>query len=446
MTPEQSRVLILGAGLVCRPIVRFFLDDDSCRLTVASLAVEDAEELVENHPRGTPRAVDVSDPAQLEPLVEASDLVISLVPYVHHPAVARCAIRHRVDVVTASYLQPEIRALDAAAREAGITILNEVGLDPGLDHMSAMRMIDRVHAEGGRVSEFRSCCGGLPSPEAADNPWKYKFSWSPRGALLAARLAARYLDRGRVIDIPGEALFEHHWPYEIEGVGRFEIYPNRNSLCYVETYGLHDVETMLRATIRYPGWSATMKAVTDLGLLDVTPRDWGQRATYSDFLAAFLPDGTGPLAQRLARRLGRSTDDPILERFAWVGLLAGDPLPEAHASPLDILAHRFSERMAYADGERDMVLLRHDMCVRRPDRDDERRISLLVAFGEPDGDSATARTVSLPTALAGRLLLDGRIEPGVRLPTVRQIYEPILTRLEDMGIVFREWTEPATRN
>ena len=442
MSSDPKSVLILGAGLVSRPIVRFFLEDDGFQLTLASLAIDDARALVADHPRGQCHEVDVTDPSQLEPLVQASDLVISLVPYAFHVVVARCAIRHRVNMVTTSYVFPEMRALDAEAREAGITILNEVGLDPGLDHMSAMCVIDRVRAAGGEVVGFKSACGGLPAPEAADNPWKYKFSWSPRGALLAGRLSARYLENGRVVNIPGESLFGHRWPYRVEEVGDFEMYPNRDSLRYIEAYDIHQVETMLRATIRYPGWSETMKAVADLGLLDVDSRRWPRGTTYAGFLSTFLPEGPQSPRERLAAHLDLPERHPIVERFEWAGLFADETLHTTEAAPLDILATRFEERMKYADRERDMVLLRHELRVRYPNRPDEREISLLVAYGEPGGDSATSRTVSLPAAVAGKLLLEGRMQPGVQIPTVRAIYEPILAGLRQMGIEFREWSDP----
>ena len=442
--PAKKRVLILGAGLVSRPIVRDFLEDEGCLLTVASLIHDDARTLVGDHDRGTAVQVDVGDPRQFEPLIRESNLVISLVPYAFHVEIARAAIRHRVDMITASYVQPEMRALDAEAAAAGVTILNELGLDPGLDHMSAMRIIDAARTEGERIVEFVSCCGGLPSPAAANNPWKYKFSWSPRGALLASRLPARFLREGSVHHVPGEDLFRHAEPYDVEEVGRFEIYPNRDSLRYIEAYGLNDVDTMLRATIRYPGWSDTMLAISRLGMLDTDEREWPAGATFADFTGSFLDAGGGPLPERLARQLQLDPAGNEIERLRWAGLFEDTPLPPSADSPLDVLAERFAERMAYAEGERDMVVLRHEFLVERPEREAERRYSLLVAYGEPGGDTATARTVSLPAAIAGRLMLEGRLSyPGVRIPTRAEIYQPILDRLEGLGIAFREWSAAA---
>lgn len=440
----MHKVLILGAGLVARPIVRYFLRLGDVDVTVASLYLEDAEALVDNHSRGTAIAVDVGDTDSVEPLIEGSDLVVSLVPYALHVAVAGFAIRHQVDMITASYVSPEMRALDTEARNAGVTILNETGLDPGLDHMAAMRLIDQVRHAGGRVISLDSCCGGLPSPEAANNPWKYKFSWSPRGALLAGRLGARYLHEGRTVSVPGPELFAHHWPYEVEGVGRFEMYPNRDSMPYIDLYELKNLRSMRRGTIRYPGWCETMKVVADLGLLDIDERSHPPGATYGDLVSAGLPQGAGSVTERLARRLGIATDHEIIARLEWAGLLSDEPLPEGEASLLDLVAARFQRLMVYRPGERDMVLQRHELVASYPDkRPDERFVSLLVAYGEKTGDSATARSVSLPAAIAGDLMLRGKLKmPGVRIPTAPEIVRPVLERLEELGITFKEWSEP----
>jgi saccharopine dehydrogenase-like NADP-dependent oxidoreductase len=436
-------VLILGAGLVTRPIVRFFLDCEDVRLTVATLYHEDALGLVENHPRGIARAVDVTEPTELAPLLNGCELVVSLVPFAFHAQVARIALDHRVPMVTTSYVSPEMRALDQQARDSGIMLLNEVGLDPGLDHMAAVRMIDEVHRENGKVVELSSSCGGLPAPEAADNPWRYKFSWSPRGALLAGRLSARHLEDGQLKYVPGTELFGHRWPIEIEGVGEFEVYPNRDSLKYVELYGLHDVTSMFRGTIRYPGWCETMKIVADLDLLDVEERDWAPGTTYADFISAALPEETGDPESRMSRRFGLDTNSPIVDRFRWAGLLDDEPIGTTRASPLDVLAERFQQRMAYVDGERDMVLQRHRLTASWSADRTERWTSVLVAYGASGGDSATSRTVSLPAALAARLVLDGKLNhPGVQIPNRLELAGPILDELEHRGIAFVERREP----
>jgi saccharopine dehydrogenase-like NADP-dependent oxidoreductase len=428
---------------VSRPLVRYFLDRPGWRATVASVVEDEARLLVGDHPRGIACRADVADTARLDELVGAADVVVSLVPFPLHPAVARVAIARGVPMVTTSYVSPEMRALEGEARERGVPILNEIGLDPGIDHMSAMRMIDRVRSEGGTVLGFTSCCGSLPAPEAARGPWRYKFAWSPRGALLAARLPARWLDRGHVVTVPGEALAEHRVPCEIEGVGTFETYPNRDSLAYVETYGLDGVRTMLRATLRYPGWCETLAAVATLGLLDTGPTPVAPGTTWAELVARALPPEEGPIERRVAARLGIDPDHAIVERLRWAGLLSDEPVEPGATSSLDALAARLEAKLGYGPGERDMVILRHELEVGIGGAT-RRDVSLLVAHGEPGGDSATSRTVSLPAAIGARLLVEFRpLSPGVHVPTDAAIREPVLDELGALGIGLREWSASA---
>ncbi len=435
----MHKVLVLGAGLVSRPIVHYFLDRAEVDLTVGTLYVEDAQRLIGDRPNARAIAIDVTDASQVEQRVGEVDLVVSLVPFHLHAEVARAAVARRVSLVTTSYVSPAMRELDPEARDAGVLLLNECGLDPGLDHMSAMRVIDRVHDDGGRIVRFESCTGGLPSPEAADNPWRYKFSWSPRGALVAGTQPARYLGDGIERRVDGRVLFDHYWPYDVHGLGRFEVYPNRDSIPYCETYGLRDMDTMVRGTIRYPGWSRGMKAVADLGLLELEPREWPVGSTYADMTVSRLPPGPGTPRERVARHLGLDDDDDVLERLAFAGLFDDEPLGQTNAAPLDLVASHFEQRMRYAPGERDMVVMQHDFGIVRSDGRHEHRQSQLIAYGDPDGFTAISRTVSWPAAIAARLILEGRLPlTGVQIPTTRVIYEPILAGLESMGISFRE--------
>ncbi len=440
-----KRVLLLGAGLVSGPIARYLLELPWCRLTVATLEERDARALVGDHPHARTAPLDVNHGDRLAGLIGDSDLVISLVPFAFHVLVARAAIRHRVPMITTSYVSPEMQALDAEAREAGVLILNESGLDPGIDHMSAMRVIRRARATGGTITGFWSYCGGLPAPGSADNPWRYKFSWSPRGALLAGKLAARYLEDGQVRHIPGEALFRHAHACTIEALGEFEAYPNRDSLRYVRVYDLPHVRDMLRGTLRYPGWCAAMNAVAELGLLDLTERSWRPGATHALFLESFLPPGDGTLAERLCRRLGLPADHDVIRRFEWMGLLSDEPLASREGAPLDVLAGRFQHKLVYGPGERDMVVLKHTFRVERGGAAPETLHSLLLAYGEPGGETATARTVSWPAAISARRILEGKLRlAGVHVPVLPEIYEPVLEELPRLGIELREWSGAAS--
>lgn len=438
----MSRILVLGAGLVARPLVQYLLDQPDFHVTVASRTVEKARALIGDCPNGEALAFDIErEPEHLDALVAGTDLAVSMLPYIHHLQVAQACLRHRRHLVTTSYVKDEMRALDGAAREAGVIFLNEIGLDPGIDHMSAMRVIDRVHAGGGQVVAFRSYCGGLPAPEANTNPFGYKFSWSPRGVLLAGRNDARYLEDGRVVEVPNRRLFATRHPVPVEGVGVLEAYPNRDSLPYIQLYGIPEARTMYRGTLRYPGWCETWQKFVELGLLDLTEREDLAGMTYRQLLAQLIGRPQTPdLRRDLAVHLDLPEDSPVLDRFEWLGLLSDDPLPPQRTI-LDVLAVRMQEKLQYAPGERDMVVLLHDFVAEYPDRR-ERIRSWLVDFGIPHGDTAMARTVGLPAAIATRLILQGVIQlTGVHIPVLPEIYRPVLAELEERGIRVEEQVE-----
>jgi len=438
----MSRILVLGAGLVARPLVQYLLDQPDFQVTVASRTVEKARALIGDRPNGRALAFDIErEPERLDDLVAQADLAVSMLPYIHHLQVAHACLRHRRHLVTTSYVKDEMRALDSAARQAGVLFLNEIGLDPGIDHMSAMRIIDRVHANGGRVVSFRSYCGGLPAPEANTNPFGYKFSWSPRGVLLAGRNDARYLEDGQVVEIPNRRLFATRHTVPVEGVGDLEAYPNRDSLPYIQLYGIPEARTMYRGTLRYPGWCETWQKFVELGLLDLTEREDLAGMTCRQLLAHLIgrPE-TSDLRRDLAVHLNIPADSPILDRFEWLGLFRDDPLPPERTI-LDVLAVRMQEKLQYAPGERDMVVLLHDFVAEYPDRR-ERIRSWLVDFGIPHGDTAMARTVGLPAAIATRLILQGGIRlTGVHIPVLPEIYGPVLAELEERGIGVEEQQE-----
>ncbi|MGQ9467185.1 MAG: saccharopine dehydrogenase C-terminal domain-containing protein [Anaerolineae bacterium] len=439
----MPRILVLGAGLVTRPLVQYLLDRPDFQVTVASRTVEKARALIGDRSHGQALAFDIErESERLDDLVAQADLVVSMLPYIHHLQVAQACLRHRRHLVTTSYVKDEMRAMDGAARQAGVLFLNEIGLDPGIDHMSAMRIIDRVHANGGQVVSFRSYCGGLPAPEANTNPFGYKFSWSPRGVLLAGRNDARYLEEGEVVEIPNRRLFATRHTVPVEGVGDLEAYPNRDSLPYIQLYGIPEARTMYRGTLRYPGWCETWQKFVELGLLDLTEREDLRGMTYRQLLAHLIgrPE-TSDLRRDLAVHLDLPEGSPILDRFEWLGLLSDDPLPPQRTI-LDILAVRMQEKLQYAPGERDMVVLLHDFVAEYPDRR-ERIRSWLIDFGVPHGDTAMARTVGLPAAIATRLILQGVIRlTGVHIPVLPEIYGPVLAELEERGIRVEEQAAP----
>ena len=428
--------------MVAGPLVRYLLEREF-ELTVTSLDVDDAVELIGGHPRGTARGLDLADEPALSDLVSGHDLVISLVPYAFHPLVGRHCLEHGRHLITASYVSPEMQALDAEARERDLVFLNEIGLDPGIDHMSAMRIIDDVHARGGKIRHFRSCCGGLPAPEADDNPFGYKFSWAPRGVLMASRNGAHYWRDNHEVTVPPEKLFRDMRLLEVPGAGVFEAYPNRDSMAYLGVYQLDDeVRSVFRGTLRYIGWCDTMHNLVKIGMLDTEPRDTSGM-TWADFTRAIL--GAGPdedLRRAAARCMGVPTEALPPSNMEWLGLFSDRKLGHDRISPLEALGNIMEEKLAYADGERDMVVLFHEFKAWfEADNHYERLTSTLVDFGIPGGDSSMSRTVSLPAAIAARLILEGRISArGVLRPVMPEIYDPVLDELATLDIVCKDET------
>lgn len=436
------RILILGAGLVARPLVRYLLDQPDFEVEVASRTVSKAVKLISGHPRGEAKELNLKNEEGLRAEIRGADLVISMVPYAFHPKVAKYCIDYKKPMVTTSYVSEVMRNLDGEARRAGIIILNEVGLDPGIDHMEAMRIIHQVEEKGGEISSFTSYCGGLPAPEANTNPFGYKFSWSPIGVLLAGKNSARFLKDGQEIFIAPENLFASYEIVPIEGLGEFEGYPNRDSLPYIDLYGIHSTKTMLRGTLRNKGWCATMKKIGELGLLDEREQEWSGM-TFKHFLRALMnePEEVN-LRQALSSHLHIEEDSDIIQRLEWLGLLGEEPLPMEKGSPLQILAAKMTEKLRYEEGERDMIILQHTFIASYPDGQKEKITSTLVDFGIPGGDSSMARTVGLPAAISSRLILEGKVKrSGIQIPVLPEIYEPILEELKELGIAFKETRE-----
>lgn len=437
----SKNVLVLGAGLVAKPLVQYLMDQNDFKVTVASRTVEKAKELIRNHPRGEALGLDVTDAKALSTLIPKCDLAVSLVPYTHHTTVANVCIEYKRHMVTTSYVSDAMRALDGRARKAGIIILNEIGLDPGIDHMSAMRIIHNLQNGGGKVSSFYSYCGGLPAPEANTNPFGYKFSWSPRGVVLAGRNNAKYLKDGKVIEIPGKDLFDHFWKLPIEGLGDFEAYPNRDSLGYIDIYGLKGIKSMFRGTLRNKGWCRTWKKIADMGFLDDNKKYDFTKLTYKKFVLQLIGCKGDNVKTELANYLKLETTSDVLGRIDWLGLFEDKTPVLKEGSALDLLVSVLLGKLQYEKGERDMIVLRHEFIGEYPNKK-ERITSTLVDYGIPNGDSAMSRTVGLPAAIGTRMILQNRINlTGVHIPVVPEIYDPVLDELEQHGIRCTEKTE-----
>uniref|UniRef100_A0A8C2XFK3 Aminoadipate-semialdehyde synthase n=1 Tax=Cyclopterus lumpus TaxID=8103 RepID=A0A8C2XFK3_CYCLU len=403
----MKRVLLLGSGYVSGPIVEYLTRDEKTQVTVASVLLKQAEELAAKYPNTIPIMLDVSSQeGHLDSLVKDHDLVISMLPYTLHPLIAKHCIERKVNMVTASYLSPAMKELQSSAVEAGITIVNEIGLDPGIDHMLAMECIDKAKADGCIVESYSSFCGGLPAPECSDNPLRYKFSWSPYGVLLNTISTAVFLRDNQVVSIPsGGALMEFSAPMDFFPGFNLEGFPNRDSTKYAEVYGIPTAHTLIRGTLRFKGFSKAMSGFVKLGLINSDP-------------CPILKPNSSPVSWvRTSARTHSVHKVCFFLRSAIELLMAFIPWLDK--------------------SERDMILMRTDVGLRHPTGELETKHISLAVYGDPSGFSAMAKTVGYPAAIAARMVLDGEIlTKGLVVPMTKDIYRPALACLKEEGLHF----------
>jgi saccharopine dehydrogenase-like NADP-dependent oxidoreductase len=435
----EKRILVLGAGFVSRPLVEYLLAQPEFRLTVASRTVSKAEKIIGNHDRGIAQALDVQNPEQLDAVIAGADLVISLLPWIHHLEVAKRCLDRGKHLVTTSYVKPEMAALHEAVCQKGLIFLNEIGVDPGIDHMAAMRVIDRVKSGGGNITHFFSYCGGLPAMEHNTNPLGYKFSWSPIGVLLAASSDGRYLIDGELVEICGKDLFTHYWLVDVPGSGTFESYVNRDALAYAMIYGIDGVQSIYRGTLRNIGHCETWDCFKRIGLLS---KDRGfdfTQVSPAQAIARLIGSNGVNIISDLARFLQIPEYSVTIKKLEWLGLLEDEKIPIGEATIFDMFAHVLQNKLVYVTGETDMLIQHHEFTAQYPDGKIEKICSTMVAKGTVGGDSAMSRTVGLPAAIGAKRILSGEIsQRGVLRPVIPEIYEPVLSELAEMGIGLTE--------
>ncbi len=433
----MNKVLILGAGMVAKPMVEYLLER-GYQLTVASPMKPRADEMIKGDPGGTSADWSMDDPAGLEKLVSEHDITVSLLPYKFHADVAAVCIKYRKPLVTTSYVQPEMEALDSAAKKAGIMLLNETGLDPGIDHMSAVKIIDHIHGNGGKVEEFYSLCGALPAPEAADNPFGYKFSWSPMGVMLACRNSAHYLKKGKEVFINSKDLFKDRFSCNFPEIGELEVYPNRDSISYAGIYDIPETTTMYRGTFRYKGWCEALDAMKNLNMLDDTPNDY-ESMSFADFLAERAGSGLHNLNETLKIKIGITSGSAAMKALEWAGFFSPEKINYRVTTPFEITSERMISRMMPGENDRDMVAMQHIILASWPGGKKEVIKSSMLDFGSPATNTAIARTVALPASIAVKLILGKKINlTGVHRPVAPQIYIPVLEELKTLGIEMKE--------
>uniref|UniRef100_A0A673AZP7 Uncharacterized protein n=1 Tax=Sphaeramia orbicularis TaxID=375764 RepID=A0A673AZP7_9TELE len=431
----MKRVLLLGSGYVSGPVVEYLTRDETTQVTVASVLLKQAEELAAKYPNTIPVVLDAgSQEGHLDTLIKDHDLVISMLPYSFHPLIAKHCIRRKVNMVTASYLSPAMKELESSAEEAGITIVNEMGLDPGIDHMLAMECIDQAKADGCIVESYSSFCGGLPAPECSDNPLRYKFSWSPYGVLLNTISPAIYLKDGKMVSIPaGGSLMDSTTPMDFLPGFNLEGFPNRDSTKYSEPYGIQSAHTLVRGTLRFQGFSSAMSGFVKLGLINSEPCPFHEHISWKELLCKQmgLPSSISQDA----------FEEAVYERekasWGYLGLFFLDELVPHADSVLAALAKHLEAKLSFDKGERDMIIMRNDVGLRHPTGELETKHISLVVYGDPNGFSAMAKTVGYPAAIAARMVLDGEISrKGLVVPMTKDVYGPALARLKEEGLRF----------
>jgi saccharopine dehydrogenase-like NADP-dependent oxidoreductase len=439
----MKKILILGAGLSSSSLIKYLLDHSSehnWKVRVGDMSLDIAKKKINNHENGEALEFNVFNEQQRIDEIKNTDVVISMLPARFHHLVAEKCIEFGKHMVTASYVSPEVKALDKDAKEKGLLLLNEIGVDPGIDHMSAMKVIDDIKARGGELIAFKSSTGGLVAPEYDNNPWNYKFTWNPRNVVVAGQSVAQYIDHGKYKFVPYHQLFRRIEKLSILDVGEFEMYPNRDSLSYRETYGLENIPTLLRGTLRRPGYSKAWNVFVQLGVTDdsFTIKN-SEDLTYRDFINLFLPYNTeDSVEQKLCDYVGIDIASEMMSRLKWLGIFEENKIGLSNATPAQILQKLLEEKWALGPEDKDMIAMQHQFDYKLNGKT-KRILSSLVVRGKDQVHTAMSITVGIPVAIATKLFLTGVIQKtGVIVPTMKDVYEPVLNELEEYGIVFVE--------
>lgn len=441
----MKNILVIGAGLSSSSMIRYFCNNsekEGWNIKVGDMDGDLAKAKMKNCPNGEGFQLNALNPDERAPLIEWADLVISMLPARFHIEVAKDCIKYKTNLITPSYISEEMKALHKEAEDAGIIIMNEIGVDPGIDHMSAKKILDKVEDMGGKMHIFESFTGGLVAPESDDNPWNYKFTWNPRNVVLAGQGgAAKFIQEGNYKYIPYHKLFRRTEIINIEGYGEFEGYANRDSLKYRDIYGLHDIPTIYRGTFRRKGFSKAWDSFVQLGATDDSYILEGSKdMTRRDFINSFLPYNPHDSVElKLRYYLKIDMDDIIWDKLVWLGLFEKETMGFTEdVTPAYFLQKILERKWSLSDDDKDMIVMWHKF-VYELDNQFHEINSHMVAIGEDRTYTAMSNTVGLPTAICAKMILNGTIPlKGVQLPIRKEIYDPILDELEEYGIKFTE--------
>ncbi|WP_417859883.1 saccharopine dehydrogenase family protein [Winogradskyella sediminis] len=445
----MRNILIIGAGKSCSYLIKYLLDHsktENLHITIGDLNVDNAKKLVGDHPNTEVIHLDVFNSESRIAAVKNADIVVSMLPARFHIEVAKDCITYKKNMVTASYVSKEMQALDEDAKANNLIFMNEIGVDPGIDHMSAMHVIDRIRDKGGKIILFESFTGGLVAPESDNNLWNYKFTWNPRNVVVAGQGgAAKFLQENKFKYIPYNRLFRRTEFLDVEGYGRFEGYANRDSLKYQEVYGLEHIKTLYRGTIRRVGFSRAWNVFVQLGMTDdsYTIED-SANMSYRDFVNSFLPySPTDSVELKFRHALKIDQDDIVWDKFMELDIFSSEKMVELNqATPAQILQKILMDSWTLDPDDKDMIVMYHKFGYELEGKKHQIDATM-VTLGKDQTYTAMSKTVGLPVAIATLAILNGKIKtPGVQIPITKEVYTPILKELEAYDVVFKEYEVP----
>ena len=438
----MNQILLLGAGRSASTLISYLLSEsdlNNWKLTVADQSLLIANEKINRHPNGKAVQLEVTDDKARAGLIARHNLIISLLPPHLHDLVAADCLRLGKNLVTASYVSKAQEAMDKEVRKQGLLFLCEMGLDPGIDHMSAMEMISTFEKEGAEILSFKSATGGLVSPENDDNPWHYKITWNPRNVVLAGQATAQYLENGKVKYLPYNRIFTTTEKVNVKGIGKFEAYANRDSLSYIDKYGLQKVPTVIRQTLRADGYCKAWNLLVQLGMTDDSfTLNQTDNMTYRNFTESFLPSGKLPAEKKIIDLLKLKNKKKSLDKLKWLGLFDKEMIGIHNATPAQVIQQLLERKLKMQDDDKDMIIIRHEFVVKRKQKKYLHE-AVFVMKGENQIHTAMANTVGLPLGIAAKNILNGKIKTkGVQIPVHSEIYKPVLKELQHYGVIFHE--------
>lgn len=440
----MTNILIIGAGRSSTSLIDYLLINSNkyqWTITVADIDLKLAQEKVSLNPSAKAISLNIKDDEKRRSIIKFHDFIISMLPASMHGDIARDCVEFGKHMATASYVSAEMNVLSEEAKKKNIILINECGLDPGIDHASSMMIIEKIKLKGGKITSFKSYCGGLVAPQNNDNPWGYKFSWNPRNVILAGQGTAQYLQNGSLKFIPYNRLFSDTNIIEVEGYGKFDAYPNRDSVSYKIVYGLDDVQTMIRGTLREYGYCKAWNVFVKLGLTDDSSKIINtNKLTYTSLIQSFLPESGVNLKETL-RDLMKDEWNPDLEKkMDYLDLFSDKKIKINEGTPAQLLQSLLEEKWKLNSGDKDMIVMQHQFEYQLPNLKQVQKLnSSLVVIGKNENHTAMALTVGLPLAITVKNFLTKRFSLyGVQIPTKKEIYEPLLKELEDYQIIFSE--------